>query len=203
MRARLALKVSGVEVELREILLRDKAPELLFASPKATVPVLVDGDENILEESLDIMEWALEINDPHLWLAPETGSGDEMRALIQRCEDEFKPRLDRYKYANRYEDVDEKSERDQAGEFLWLLDQRLESQNYLFGSRVSLADMAIVTFVRQFANVDRPWFDDCQWRNLRRWLIEFLESELFLAIMDKYPIWKPEDFITRFGAKQV
>jgi glutathione S-transferase len=201
MRARLAVKISGVKVELREVLLRDKALELLLASPKATVPVLVDMDESILEESLDIMEWALEKNDPQSWLVPPNGSPDEMLLLIQSCEDEFKPRLDRYKYANRYDYVDEKYERNQASEFLWLLEQRLEEQNYLFGSRISLADMAIVTFVRQFANVDRQWFDDCKWQNLKRWLVEFLESEIFSQIMNKHQIWKAGDAITEFGGK--
>ncbi len=157
MRARLAIKVANIEVELREILLRDKSPELVEISPKATVPVLVDGDGVLHEESLDIMIWALEANDPERWLVPEIGTYDEMRLLIERCEEEFKPRLDRYKYANRYDDVDEKHERDKAGEFLWLLDRQLRGHAYLFGSRISLADMAIVTFVRQFANVDRQW----------------------------------------------
>ena len=184
---------------MREILLRDKAPELLTVSPKATVPVLVDLDGKIIEESLDIMDWALDKSDPENWLAPDSGDADQMRHLIELCETDFKPHLDRYKYSNRYDDVDSKNERETAGRFLWGLDQRLVKQNFLFGSRLSLADMAIVTFVRQFANVDRQWFDQCQWQGLHRWLQEFLESEIFAKIMTKYQIWKSGDEIIIFG----
>ncbi|MCF6320878.1 MAG: glutathione S-transferase [Rhizobiaceae bacterium] len=199
MRARLAIAVSGEGVELREILLRDKAPELLEISPKATVPVLVDRDGSLLEESLDIMLWALEKNDPLNWLKPQHGTLSEMLALINQCDNQFKPHLDRYKYANRYEDVDANDERDKAGEFLWQLDKRLASNEYLFGTRSSLADMAIVTFVRQFANVDRAWFDGSDWQNLQRWLVEFLQSDRFQAIMDKYLKWQMGDEVMVFG----
>jgi len=202
MRARLAIAVSGEGVELREILLRDKAPELLKISPKATVPVLVDRDGSLLEESLDIMLWALEKNDPLNWLKPQRGTPSEMLALINQCDNQFKPHLDRYKYANRYEDVDASHERDKAGEFLWQLDKRLATNKYLFGTRLSLADMAIVTFVRQFANVDRTWFDGCDWQNLQRWLVEFLQSDRFQAIMDKYPKWQAGDEVVTFGLAQ-
>ncbi|MEE9375473.1 MAG: glutathione S-transferase [Rhizobiaceae bacterium] len=200
MRARLAIASSGIEVELREILLRDKAPQLLQASPKATVPVLVQNNENILDESLDIMDWALAISDPERWMQPEQGTTAEMRALILRCDEEFKPRLDHYKYASRYDDVDGTKERDLASEYLWELDKQLQGQDYLFGSRISFADMAIVTFVRQYANVDRAWFDGQEWKNLNRWLVEFLESERFLSIMEKYKKWEDGDEVVLFGS---
>ncbi|MEE9313476.1 MAG: glutathione S-transferase [Rhizobiaceae bacterium] len=200
MRARLAVATSGIEVELREILLRDKAPELLEASPKATVPVLVQNDGTVLEESLAIMDWALALADPEGWMKPELGTVAEMRELIERCDVEFKPHLDSYKYASRYDEVDGTKERDLAGSYLWELDKRLEEQAYLFGSRISFADMAIVTFIRQFANVDRAWFDAQEWKNLNRWLVEFLQSERFLSIMGKYKKWEPEDATVLFGS---
>ena len=198
-RARLALNVSAIKVELREVLLRDKAAEFILTSPKATVPVLVDEDGKIYEESLDIMDWALQQNDPEGWLSPQIGNIDEMRALIDQCENEFKPHLDRYKYANRYENVDQTVERHEASKYLWQLDQHLAKHSHLFGSRISLADMAIIPFVRQFANVERRWFDNCQWQNLVTWLVEFLQSEKFPGIMVKYKTWKVGDQPVIFG----
>lgn len=199
MRARLAISVSGIEVELREILLREKAPELLEVSPKATVPVLVELNGNVIEESLDIMDWALAENDPERWMTPSIGDQAQMRALIEQCETEFKTHLDHYKYSNRYKDVDGDKEREIACKYLWHLNSRLESNEFLFGKSLSFADMAIVTFVRQFANVDREWFDQAPWSDLHRWLNAFLKSEKFASIMTKYPIWKKDDAITSFS----
>ena len=196
----MAIRISGTNIQLREILLREKPPELLAASPKSTVPVLIDGDGRVFEESLDIMHWALEKNDPEHWLRPENGDLAQMDALILQCEMEFKPHLDRYKYANRYQDVDERHERQLASNYLWLLDRRLSAQACLFGSQPSLADIAIFTFVRQFANVDRQWFNNCEWANLQNWLVKFLDSKIFTEIMQKYPPWRPGDPVTYFGA---
>lgn len=199
MRARLALASSKIEVALREVVLRDKPEQLLQLSPKGTVPVLVTVDGKIIEESIDIMFWALEQNDPEHWLAPEKTKQQEMLDLINRCETEFKTHLDRYKYANRYEDVDGDSEREKAGLFLQELDKRLTNDSYLFGNEITLADMAIVTFVRQFANVDRARFDGQGWVNLIRWLEHFLSSDRFAAIMEKYARWEEGDEITRLN----
>lgn len=193
MRARLALLVSGTGVELREIVLREKPAEMLQASPKGTVPVLILHDGTVIDESLDIMVWALEKNDPEGWMQ---GDLSEMLALIERCEDEFKNHLDRYKYANRYEDVDPLYHRKAACEFLAVLEDRLEKGAFLFGGNASLADMATVTFVRQFANVDRSWFDACDYPCVRQWLLGFTASSIFDSIMHKYPIWHK-------GAEQV
>ena len=199
MRARLAINVSGMKVELREILLRDKPIQMLEISPKGTVPVLIEPDGNVVEESLDIMDWALAINDPQDWLKPEKGSLAEMRQLIKQCDEEFKPRLDLYKYASRYDDIDGEIERDKASDFLWQLDKMLETQSHLFGNRATFADMAIITFIRQFANVDRNWFDGCKWGNLQRWLVAFLEGEQFSQIMNKYNQWHEGDALVEFG----
>lgn len=191
MRARLAIAVSGVEVELREVLLRDKAPELLAASPKATVPVVVNGND-VIDESYDIMLWALEQNDPNAWLDRHNP------ALIEECDGAFKSALDKYKYTNRQEGSDAIEQRTIASEFLAKLDNILSTQPYLSGDKAGMSDMSIVTFVRQFANVDRPWFDGEPWPNLIRWLEEFLSSDAFSAIMTKYPKWQAGDSATLF-----
>ena len=196
MRARLAIHASSAQVELREIVLRNKPAEMIEASPKATVPVLIDLDGRVIDESFDIMNWALDQNDPGAWLTPETGDMDETGALIQQIEGPFKGHLDRYKYANRYthengnDGVDPVAERDAAMEILGEFEERLGSSPYLFGNRSSLADMATAPFIRQFANTDRSWFDAQKRPNLQRWLTEFLNSKIFLAIMQKYPPWK-------------
>lgn len=191
MRARLALSYAGIETELREILLRDKAPEFLTASPKGTVPVLL-ADGEIIEESRDIMNWALGKHDPQGWLSmPPEG-----QALIDEADGPFKQALDRYKYANRH-DSDPQTERARGVEFLRKLDAML-TDAYLFGPNVTMADRAIQPFVRQFANTDRSWFDAQPLPNLQRWLASFLESSEFAAIMRKYPVWKAGDPVTLF-----
>jgi glutathione S-transferase len=189
MRARLALAVSGPEVEHREVVLRDKPQEMLDVSPKGTVPVLVLPDGKVVDESEDVMLWALRQHDPQSWLAPETESLEAMRELVRRTEDEFKSHLDRYKYSNRYEGADSEEHRDIASNFLRELDSRLRESSYLFGERLAFADAAIAPFVRQFANTDRGFFDEQAWPALRRWLEEFLASELFVGVMGKHAQW--------------
>ena len=189
MRARLALAVSGTQCELREVVLRDKPAELLQASPKGTVPVLVLADGRILEQSLDIMLWALSRHDPQGWLAPEVGELEQMLALIGECDGGFKHDLDRYKYPDRYEGADAMSHRESAWQWLKMLDDRLAYSAYLFGERPALADAAIMPFVRQFAQVDRAWFDAQPWPALLGWLGHWLESDLFQAIMVKHAPW--------------
>jgi len=185
MRARLALASAGITCELREILLRDKAPELLQVSPKGTVPVLVT-DTKVIDESLDIMLWALNRNDPEGWLdMPDSGHN-----LITRTDSEFKPNLDAYKYK------DDQSARTRAATFLQELDAQLSPN--LFGTAPTLADMAILTFLRQFAFVDKPWFDAQDWPNLSNWLEDFIASTRFSAIMQKYPTWQAGDPVAIF-----
>mgnify|MGYP002651146490 FL=1 len=192
MRARLAVLSSGMTVELREIVLRDKAPEFLETSPSATVPCLKSGTQ-VIDESLDIMVWALEQSDPDNWLEPETGSLDQMRTLIATCDGPFKTHLDRYKYDTRYADADKTSERSAASEFLKELDRRLDGSAWLFGAQPCLADFAILPFVRQFANADRDWFDSQDWDNLKTWLVTFEKSDRFAAIMPKFSKWENGD----------
>lgn len=190
MRARLAVAASGVPCELREVVLRDKPRALLAASPKATVPVLVDIDGTVIDQSLDIMIWALRRHDPDAWLAPQQGSLDAMLALIDECDGPFKQQLDRYKYPQRYGNGDGREDRDQAVAWLARLDARLEQSDFLFGNRTALADMAIAPFIRQFAHTDMAWFQAQPWPRLMQWLQRWMQGELFGRVMQKYPPWR-------------
>lgn len=198
-RARLAIAVAGEAVELREIVLRDKAPGFLETSPSATVPCLKTGD-TVLDESLDIMIWALRKSDPDGWLQPELESPEAALDLVGECDGPFKRHLDRYKYDTRYTDADRAQERALASEFVRLLEARLQGQPWLFGARASLADFAILPFVRQFANADRSWFDQENWTATRAWLEAFEASDLFQSVMPKWPKWRSGDTPTRFPA---
>lgn len=191
MRARLALDVSGQRCELREIVLRDKPAEMLQASPKGTVPVLVVADGEVIDESLAIMQWALRQNDPEQWLTADAGSFDEMLALIARFDSHFKAHLDRYKYPGRYEGADASASRAEASRDLQLLETKLTRQPHLAGQRVSLADTAIAPFVRQFANVDALWFASQSWPAVQRWLTTIVTSERFERIMKPVEVWVP------------
>lgn len=185
MRARLAIQSSGLQVGLREILLKDKPAPFLAASPKGTVPVVQDGGL-VIEESRDVMLWALGRNDPEGWLdMPQEG-----HALIDQNDGPFKTALDHTKYAVRFPDRNEEDERAKAVAFLTELNDRLAQSAFLMGSRRTLADMAIVPFVRQFANTDRAWFDAQGLDPLTKWLDAFLASERFRRIMVKYPPWQ-------------
>lgn len=184
MRARMALHVSGIEVEQREIVLRAKPQAMLDASPKGTVPVLVLDDGTVIDESLDIMRWALQQNDPEAWL-----TGTE-HALIEANDSPFKYHLDRYKYSTRH-GSDPGEHRAAAMAILAELDQRLQHQAYLHGDQRKFTDIAVFPFIRQFAHADRKWFDAQPVPALRRWLYTHAESELFAAIMAKYPVWEP------------
>lgn len=190
MRARLAVAASERPCELREVVLRDKPQALLTASPKATVPVLVDVDGQVIDQSLDIMFWALRHNDPGLWLAPQQGTPDAMLALIGECDGPFKHALDRYKYPQRYDDISGADYRDQAVPWLASLNERLETRDYLFGDRPALADMAIAPFVRQFAHTNMDWFQAQPWPALLQWLQAWKQSGLFGQVMHKYPPWQ-------------
>ncbi len=200
MRARMALWIADIAVELREVKLANKPPELLEASEKATVPVLVLTDGTVLDESVDIMRWALSQNDPEGWL-----SGDD-QALITRNDGPFKHHLDRYKYPTRYPDETGGDKgafrlrhRSEGYEILQELDARLADQPQLCGDTRTLADIALFPFLRQFANTDRAWFDAQPIPHLQRWLAEHLESDLFKSVMPKFVPWKAGDEVIEFG----
>ena len=190
MRARLAIAAAGITVELREVVLRDKPAAFLAASDSGTVPCLVTDQGNI-DESLDIMKWALARNDTDHWLDMRDTGWD----LITRADGPFKDALDRTKYASRYSDTDAKEQRELAAEFLTELDSRIAV--WIF-ERPSIADFAILPFVRQFAFIDKPWFDAQPWPNLQGWLDRFLATDQFENIMLKYPQWSEGDAPTFF-----
>ena len=184
-RARLAIKVSGVEVDTHEVSLRAKPKEMLECSPKGTVPVLKFSDGRVLEQSLDIMQWALSINDPEHWLDSDPGASAEIMALIKQNDESFKPALDLYKYAVRFPEHSEAYYREQSEPFLAELNVRLSKDGYLLGRRYTLADMAIFPFIRQFSNVNPDWFYASHYHHLVAWLDRLIGSELFQSIMQK------------------
>lgn len=186
-RARMAIAAADVRCELREVLLREKPPELLEASAKGTVPVLVLPDR-VLDESLEVMAWALAQADPLAWSA---GPQEQTRALLRENDGPFKQHLDRFKYAARYDDVDAQRERDQAAAFIDLLERSLQAQPYLTGAQPRLADVAIFPFVRQFAGVDKAYWQTAAFPNTRRWLQQWCSGELFTRCMHKFARWTP------------
>lgn len=195
MRARMALMVSGQAVRLREVVLREKPEQMLEVSPKATVPVLVLDDEAVIDESLAIMRWALSRADPGCWMENQ----EQSENLIASADDKFKFHLDRYKYPSRYEDVNPIEHRAAGLEILKRWNDRLKATGQLTGERPALADIAIFPFVRQFANVDRVWFDSQPIPALQKWLAGHLESALFHSVMPKFPQWKMGDDEPIFG----
>ncbi len=188
-RARLAIKFSGTRVELREVVLRDKPPSMVQASAKATVPVLLCGDGKVIDESLDIMLWALRRHDPGDWLAA-LPAGARTTELIAACDGPFKQALDRYKYADRHPQHCAAFYRAEAEPFLGKLEQRLQLSRYLCGQLPGYDDIAIFPFIRQFAAVDRAWFDEARYPATRHWLNQLLATPLFAEVMQKYPPWR-------------
>ncbi|MFT7267410.1 MAG: glutathione S-transferase [Porticoccus sp.] len=186
-RARMALFYAGIEVELREVLLRDKPMDMLRVSQKGTVPVLILPDGNVLDESYVIMHWALDQSDPDRWYF--SAKSAELDEIIQKNDGLFKESLDRYKYSDRYPEHTMEYYRAQAEIFLTSLEQKLTATQYLLGAKISLADIGIFPFVRQFSLVDKAWFDASPYPKLRRWLTYFLSAEFFLAVMEKHPVW--------------
>lgn len=181
MRARLALRYSGVCVRIIEVSLKAKPAEMLALSPKGTVPVLsVNGE--VIDESLAIMQWALALHDPDNWRL----QGDpSVLALIDENDQGFKYHLDRYKYAERYPEYPMEHYRAEGEVFLQKLEGLLADRAYLLAHHPSLADMALAPFVRQFAHVDRDWFARAPYPRLQRWLEAFLQSPLFIGVMAK------------------
>ncbi|TEW54948.1 glutathione S-transferase [Psychromonas sp. RZ22] len=193
MRARLAIAVAKQQVRLREIVLKHKPAELLAISPNKTIPVLQldetlneTNNTNVVNESLDIMLWALNKSDPQHWLNP---SLEDMLHLIQTNDHEFKPWLDKYKYADRFPEYTQQHYREQSHQFLLLLESRLHVQQYLFADHATLADMAIFPFIRQFAAVDKEWFEQSPYPKIRDWLNDLVNGKLFQSCMQKYATW--------------
>jgi glutathione S-transferase len=190
-RTRMVIRYTSTQHELREVLLKDKPQEMLEASSKGTVPVLVT-DVGVLEESLDIIYWALKLNDPDHWLGLDEVKMELTESLIHKNDHEFKQHLDRYKYSDRYPG-DGKTARQQAEGFIRLLEAELTQKEFLLGAELGLADVAISPFIRQFVHVDKNWFADAPYPFVRQWLNRMLKTDLFEAVMDKHQPWRPHD----------
>jgi len=194
MRARLAIKYSGVQVELREIILRNKPQAMLDISPKATVPVLQLPNGDVIDESWDIALWVTAQSDV-AGLRGDTEQLAAANALVHFNDSEFKPLLDQYKYVDRHPEHPAAYYRQQADAFLQRLDDLLAKNNYLLGDSISLADIGIFPFIRQFAHVDIDWFTGLPHRHLIKWYEQQIKSDLFVSIMKKYPVWSQNDAV--------
>ncbi len=186
MRARMAIKYANVSVDIRDIALKEKPAEMLIASPKGTVPVLVLQDGQVLEQSLDIMYWALQQRDIDGWL---TADKPLTQRLIAENDGSFKQALDKYKYAIRFPEQSVEFYRAQAEVFLQKLERLLAKSVFLLGDKVSLADIALFPFIRQFSGVDPVWFEAAAYLKLKAWLKQLVDSDLFVDIMQKRPTY--------------
>ena len=186
-RARMAIAYASINLEVREVSLANKPPEMTHISPKGTVPVL-QLDNRIIDESIEVMAWALEQSDPDNWLA--LSLQQQQQTLIEENDNSFKAWLDKYKYWDRFPEQSQQAYRGQAETFISKLDKNLIEHRYLLGNKICMADIAIFPFIRQFAFVDKDWFDQANYPALQRWLTEFLDSPLFTQVMKKHSVWQ-------------
>lgn len=186
-RARLGIAFADLTVEIREIVLRNKPAHMLEISPKGTVPVLQLASGEVIEESIEILQWALEQQDPHDLLNTNLTQAD---ALIKRNDNEFKHWLDRYKYFERYPEHSQLEYREKGEVFIQELEELLANNTYLLGHKISKADIAIMPFVRQFAHVDRETFYNLPYPQVQNWLKNWLEHPVFIQTMKKYTPWE-------------
>ncbi len=198
MRARLGILFAELQVELREITLKNKPPQMLAISPKGTVPVLQLTDGTVIAESREIMEWALDQQDLQGLLDAKVLHN--ANALIDQNDDEFKYWLDRYKYADRHTGMTQEEYRVQGEAFLQVLEERLTKNLYLLGDSITIADIGIMPFVRQFAHVDRDLFYSLPYPHLQQWLKHWLVHPLFLQAMTQFQPWQADDAIVLFPA---
>ena len=193
MRARMTLRYAGIQVELREVILSNKPTDMLTVSPKGTVPVMMTDGE-VLEESLDIMLWALGRNGPLGWL----DDVEQATPLIEVNDTVFKTHLDGYKYAGKEQQEAKLDHRSAAEDHLAVINDRLGKRPFLLGDRPGLADIALMPFIRQLANVDIDWFKAQPYEQLQDWLHGLLGSTMFNEVMNKYPVWEKGEPVTVF-----
>ena len=191
MRARMAIHISDQRCEIREVLLRDKPPSMLQYSAKGTVPVLILQDGKVIDESLDVIDWALNLNDPDDW--QRSKDKEKTKELIKINDGEFKYHLDRYKYSKRYDNEDPEFHRKKCLKFIESINNELNNSEYIFDDNISYADIVLLPFIRQFRIADIEWFDSLPYDNLKKWLSSFLNSSLLNSIMKKYDLWKEGD----------
>jgi glutathione S-transferase len=200
MRARLGILFADQKVQLREVVLKNKPAQMLAISPKGTVPVLelAEGDSSkrlVIEESREILEWALQQKDPQGLLKVDLANA---QTLLDQNDNEFKHWLDRYKYADRHPELSQLEYRQQGEVFLQELDNLLGKNRYLLGDNISIADIGIMPFVRQFAHVDREMFYSLPYPNLQQWLRDWLEHPVFQQVMIKFQPWQEGDEVVIF-----
>jgi glutathione S-transferase len=200
MRARLGILLAQQSVLIRAVVSKNKPADMLALSPKGTVPVLVihhadcsdlpQQQTSVIDESIDIMLWALKLNDPHdlLW-ADDPQHLALMLELIRKNDQQFKPQLEAYKLAKRFHKKSEIEDRQRCERFIAELEQRLEKNHYLMGDRASLADYALLPFIRQFARVDRKWYVQSPYPKCRDWLNRHMQTPLYTKAMAHYPLW--------------
>ena len=192
----MAIHISGQRCELREVLLRDKPPSMLEYSAKGTVPVLILQDGKVIDESLDVIDWALNLNDPDDW--QRSKDKEKTKELIKINDGEFKYHLDRYKYSKRYDNEDPEFHRKKCLKFIESVNNELNNSKYIFDDNISYADIVLLPFIRQFRIADMEWFDSLPYDNLKKWLSSFLESSLLNSIMKKYDLWQEGDSLIIF-----
>ncbi|HIM07440.1 MAG TPA: glutathione S-transferase [Gammaproteobacteria bacterium] len=199
MRARMALYQAKIKCELREVVLKDKPASMLLLSDKGTVPVLLTPEEQIIEQSCEVMFWALNKNDPDDWLQEDES---QSQYLIDYNDNEFKHFLDRYKYHVGYPENSQEYYRENAESFLVVLEKNLSEHNgvALLGDNMSFVDAAIFPFVRQFALVDIDWFLASPYPSLKKWYEYIEQSDLFQACMKKYDQWQQDQEAVYFAA---
>ena len=194
MRARIAIKLCSLECEIREINLKLKNKEFLELSPKGTVPVLVLPDNKIFEESMDIIHWAISNNDPYNLKLKNLEIYNKDMDLISIFDNEFKYHLDRYKYNSRYKGINKEEHKYKARDLLVNLNNSLKEKQWLNGENISISDISILPFIRQYRIADIKWFDEkLELPNINRWLDKFLNSKIFNNVMKKYKIWETTD----------
>tara|TARA_Y100001960_G_scaffold77356_1_gene82688 strand:+ start:1326 stop:1916 length:591 start_codon:yes stop_codon:yes gene_type:complete len=196
MRARMAIHISSQKCEIREVLLRDKPPSMLEYSSKGTVPVLVLQSGEVIDESLDVIDWALNLNDPDNW--QRSKDNEKTKELIKINDGEFKHHLDRYKYSKRYDNEDPEFHRKKCLSFIEKVNSELQNSKYIFDDEISYIDISLLPFIRQFRIADNEWFDELPYENVKSWLSNFLNSELLESIMSKHDLWKEGDEVTIF-----
>ena len=196
MRARMAIHISSQKCEIREVLLRDKPPSMLEYSSKGTVPVLVLQSGEVIDESLDVIDWALNLNDPDNW--QRSKDNEKTKELIKINDGEFKHHLDRYKYSKRYDNEDPEFHRKKCLSFIEKVNSELQNSKYIFDDAISYIDISLLPFIRQFRIADNEWFDELPFENVKSWLSNFLNSELLKFIMYKYDLWNEGDEVTIF-----
>ncbi|NOR41692.1 MAG: glutathione S-transferase [Gammaproteobacteria bacterium] len=193
MRAHMALKQTGIKIELREVKLSDMPEEALSISPEATVPILALPDGTVITESWDIVKWSLAQNDADKWLGNNDEHSLDAEVLIETNDFSFKEDLDHYKYADRFPDHSEEHYRKACEAFIEELEEMLIDNNFLLAGQLSLADIGVFPFIRQFSLVNKEWFDNAPYPKVQKWLDNIISTELFQHVFQKHELWQADD----------